>query len=207
MTRRFNIDSTAPNTELIDRSREIILNGGILLSPTDTIHGLACDPFQKSAVNRLCKLKGRSAAKGFLLLIPDDVWVKRLAKHVPKSFVHLRNFWPGPVTFLFEAGTYAPEEIVNLEGKIGLRLPQNAFLQALLGQLGRPILSTSANISGAKTPLRGEELARIFLNHVDLMLLGETVSGMASTVVDLTTDKPVLVREGTLGREIGELLN
>ena len=207
MARRFNIDSTAPSTELIEKSREIISYGGILLSPTDTIYGLACDPFQRSAVSRLCKLKGRSTAKGFLLLIPDDAWVRRLAKRVPKSFLYLRNFWPGPVTFLFEAGTDAPEGIVSVEGKIGFRVPKNAFLQELLGQLGRPILSTSANISDADTPFEEDELVQIFLNSVDLILLeNDPASEAASTVVDLTTDQPILVREGILGKEIRELL-
>lgn len=206
MVRRFNIDSANPDTELVERSREIISNGGILLSPTDTIYGLACDPFQEAAVDRLCKLKGRSTAKGFLLLIPDDTWVRRLVRSVPKSFVHLRGVWPGPVTFLFKGGAEAPTGIVSVEGKIGLRLPRNTFLQALLTRLGRPILSTSANISGADTPLTEEELTQLFLNSVDLILLGGAASETASTVVDLTTDKPVLVREGTLGEKIGRVL-
>jgi len=206
MTQLFNIDSATPEAELVERSGTIISNGGILLSPTDTVYGLACDPFQGSTVDRLCKLKGRSTAKGFLLLIPDDTWVQRLVVSVPKSFLHLRSFWPGPVTFLFEAGAEAPKEIVSVEGKIGLRLPKNAFLQSLLTQLGGPILSTSANISGAKIPVEEDELTRLFLNSVDLILLGGIASDTASTVVDLTTDKPVLVREGTFGEKIGGLL-
>ncbi len=206
MSQVFNIDPVTPEAELVERAGAIISDGGILLSPTDTIYGLACDPFQGSAVDRLCKLKRRSTAKGFLLLIPDDTWVKRLVVSVPKSFLHLRSFWPGPVTFLFEAGGEAPKEIVSVEGKIGLRLPKDAFLQSLLTQLGRPILSTSANISGGKTPLEEEELTRLFLNSVDLVLLGEGASDTASTVVDLTTNKPVLLREGTFGEKIGGLL-
>lgn len=203
---RLSIDDRP--TDAVRRAADVVRSGGVLLSPTDTIYGLACDPFQESAVERILALKGRRAEKGFLLLVEDPGAVGRLA-YLPARFDELgARLWPGPVTVLLEARPEAPDAIVGREGKIGFRRPRDAFLQALLEALNGPLLSTSANRSGSPPAGNLEALGKLFEGKVDLFLDGgEPPSRPPSTVVDLTTAPPRVVRAGAEAERVGRLLS
>ena len=202
------VDTRKPEPDVIEAAVDVILEGGVVLSPTDTVHGLACDPRQPEAVRRIRDIKGRSAGKGFLLLIPGPGWVNSLAVTVPRGFQQLKSLWPGPVTFLFAAGADAPPLVVGSEQKIGMRCPQHTFLQSWLRVLGQPLLSTSANRSGEAVPQSTEGLKRLFENSVDLLLLGrEEIDLKASTVVDLTVSPPEIRRRGNGAAQVEEILS
>ena len=201
------IDSERPDPDAVNAAVEVINRGGVVLSPTDTVSGLACDPNRSEAVERIREIKRRSADKGFLLLIPGPDWVGRLAAVIPKDFQQLKQFWPGPVTFLFAAGPQAPWVVVSSEQRIGLRCPEDAFLQSWLKTLGRPLLSTSANRSGEEGPATIVQLRKMFEGCVDLLLLGcDEIESRASTVVDLTVSPPEIVRRGEWAERVEKVL-
>ena len=202
------VDTRQPAPDVIKAAVTVILKGGVVLSPTDTVHGLACDPRRPEAVRRIRDIKGRSAEKGFLLLIPGPGWVNSLAVTVPRDFQQLKPLWPGPVTFLFAAGADAPPPVVGSEQKIGMRCPQDAFLRCWLRALDRPLLSTSANRSGEAVPQSTEDLKKLFENSVDLLLLSrEEIDSKASTVVDLTVSPPEIVRRGDWSGRVEKVLS
>ncbi len=197
MGRVLFIDSRQPDPVALQAAVEVIQQGGVVLSPTDTVYGLACDPGRPEAIGRVRKIKGSVPEKGFLLLISTPEWVRRLGAVTPRNFGRLKHFWPGPVTFLFAAGPEAPEEVVSSEQKIGLRCPDDVFLRAWLESLMHPLLSTSANRSGEEPPATTLELREAFEDSADLLLLArEPQDERASTVVDLTTDPARIVRRG-----------
>ena len=207
MGRVLFVDSGRPDPHAVKTAVKVIKQGGVVLSPTDTVYGLACDPGRSEAVRRIREVKGRSAEKGFLLLIPGPDWVGRLAAVIPKHFQQLKQFWPGPVTFLFAAGPQAPWAVVSSEQRIGLRCPENAFLQSWLRALDRPLLSTSANRSGEEAPATIVQLRKMFEGCVDLLLLArEEIEAKASTVVDLTADPPRIVRRGEWADQVEDWL-
>ncbi len=201
------VDSNQPGPDAVNAAVEVINRGGVVLSPTDTVSGLACDPNRSEAVERIREIKRRSADKGFLLLLPGPGWVSELAAAVPPSFRLLEHLWPGPLTFLLAAGVKASGPVVGSERKIGVRCPENRFLQVWLQTLGRPLLSTSANRSGEDVPRSNDRLTELFEDAVDLLLLcGEEIESKASTVVDLTVSPPEIVRRGDWAERVEEVL-
>ena len=191
------LDRRRPDPDVVQAAAAVVQGGGVVLSPTDTVYGLACDPWNCEAVGRIREMKGRSVEKGFLLLIPGLDWVTSLVGTVPRDSQQLMSLWPGPVTLLFVCGPGTPAGVVGSQQKIGLRCPQDSFLQSWLGTLTRPVLSTSANQSGKEMPATAAALREMFEDSVDLLLLApENIQAQASTVVDLTISPPRIVRRG-----------
>lgn len=193
---RIDLDSLPEAT--IREAAGVIRRGGIVLHPTDTVYGLACDPFHLQAVNRLFGIKGRPREKGFLLLVPELTWVEKLSAEVPQVFYEVaEKFWPGPFTFLLEANATLPAWVQGKEGKVALRHPALPYLESWMKAIPGPLVSTSANRSGE--PLCGSvsSLQKRFEQRVDLFLeIGDMACEMPSSVVDLTTTPPRIVRVG-----------
>ncbi len=201
------IEPGSPNPDIVETAVQVIKQGGIVLSPTDTVYGLACDPRQSETVERILRIKGRNTQKGFLLLISTPDWVGPLTAVIPEEFRQFKQFWPGPVTLLFAAGPEAPRAVVGSEGRIGLRCPGDVFMQAWLESLEQPLLSTSANRSGEQIPAGECKLREMFEDSVDLLLLSrEELQSKASTVVDLMASPPQMVRPGDQADRVGKVL-
>ena len=201
------VDTKKPDPAAVKAAATVVREGGVVLSPTDTVYGLACDPNRSEPVERIREIKRRSADTGFLLLLPGPGWISELAAVVPASFQQLEHLWPGPLTFLFAAAEKAPGPAVGSEKKIGVRCPDDRFLQVWLETLGRPLLSTSANQSGEDVPRSNDRLTELFEDAVDLLLLcGEEIESKASTVVDLTVFPPEIVRRGDWAERVDNVL-
>ena len=193
----MKVDLLRPSREIVELAVDAIRQGGVVLHPTDTVYGLACDPFNQAALELLLALKQRSRRQGFLLLIPEAGWAERLSASRPPIFLPLcRRFWPGPVTLLLPAGNRVPSLVRGEEGKVGLRMPQLPLLRQWLQALDSPLVSTSANLSGRPAPsLAG--LKRLFQDRVGLFLEAEASRpATPSTVADLADDPPRIVRRG-----------
>lgn len=204
----MRLDPHRPAAETIQEAARVIRSGGIVLHPTDTLYGLACDPFNARALEKIYRLKKRPPERGFLLLISDPDWVSRLAAPIPHLFPALaREFWPGPVTFLLSARPELPALLTGEGGKVGVRWPALAYLQDWLKALGGPIVSTSANRSGHPVPASVAELKRLFAGKVDLFLeVGEMENQTPSSVVDLTVSPARLVRQGKQAHRLSTFL-
>jgi L-threonylcarbamoyladenylate synthase len=186
------------NTENISFARETIARGGIIAFRTDSFYGLGADPFNASAVLKVKDLKGREENKPILVLISDVEQLDRLIKTRSAVFDELaKHFWPGALTIIGEATDQLPSELTAGTKTVGVRLPADDRVRALVSACGRALTATSAN-SAAELPARtAEEVAKYFGERIDLIVDGgETKTDQPSTVVDATGVDVKLVREG-----------
>jgi L-threonylcarbamoyladenylate synthase len=180
--------------------RDVIRAGGIIAYPTDTVYGLGADPRNINAVRTLFSIKGRQVDQPILLLIKDAGEVTDWASEITPAAERLMNkFWPGPLTLVFKAKPDVMAELTGGTGTIGLRVPGSAATRRLLAFLGTALTGTSANISGKPSPRTAQEASDVIGGMIDLVLDGGSAEGgIASTVVDVSTDRPKVIREGAL---------
>jgi L-threonylcarbamoyladenylate synthase len=178
---------------------DVLLNGGIVALPTETVYGLAVLPTHKSAVEKLYAIKKRDRTKPFTLCMGN---VNDALSHFltlpPYGYRLIENFWPGPLTIIYYSDN---------ETKVGIRIPLHPCLQTILNELNQPVFLPSANISGQKEATSADEVEEIFGTDIDLIIDGgSSVYGTASTVIDLTFHPFKLIREGVVSlREIVEV--
>ena len=196
MTPRVFDTSDPALREFLD---ELLETGGVVVFPTDTVPGLGGDPWDRRALARVRRLKGRAEDQPFTLHLPSVEAVERVASLDETSRGALGRFLPGPYTFLLREGDGAPPSAAR-EGKVGLRVPRHAFFSQVMRDLNRPLFGTSVNRSGEPPLLGLEEILERF-PEVDLVVTGEAGSGITSAVIDLTRDPPRAVR-GTLPEDL-----
>lgn len=193
------IDPADPE-QAFSRCREVLSAGGVIAYPTDTFYGLGADPRNKAAVMRLFTVKGRQEDQPILLLIDDPSAVHQWAAEIPpRAKVLMERFWPGPLTLVFRARTDVLPELTGGTGTIGLRVPGNALTRSLLRFLGHSLTGTSANRSGSPNLSSARETAEAMGGLVDVILDGgETTGGKPSTIADVSSEVPRIVREGAI---------
>lgn len=182
------------------KAAEIIKSGGIIAFRTDTFYGLGVDPFNASAVRKIFELKGREEGKPIPLLISDYHLVKQFLAETNENFAALsQRFWPGPLTLIGKARENLPQELTAGTGTLGLRLPSDDRVRVLVRACGGALTATSANPSGRPPARNAQEVAEYFDKKVDLIVDdGEVSATEPSTVVDVTTSEPRIVRQGAL---------
>lgn len=178
-----------------------ISDGGVIAFRTDTFYGLGVDPLNRRAVKRIIDLKGREQ-KPILLLIADRSDVQRFIANQSEAFETVSGkFWPGPLTIVGAAHANVPQELTAGSGTIGLRLPDDNQLRALVRLCGGALTATSANLSGAPPARTAEEVAGYFPAGVDVILDGgRSTASTASTVLDVSQPIPRIIREGVISR-------
>lgn len=178
--------------------------GGVVACPTETFYGLAVDAFNETAIRALFETKKRQATEPILLLIPSEEILHGLVTHVPPIAQKLiREFWPGGLTLVFEAGPQISPLLTAGTGKIGIRLTSHPVAAALAQAVGGPISGTSANRSGQPACRTAQEVLQSLGKAVDLILDGgETGSRIGSTVLDVTVEPPRILREGAVSKRI-----
>jgi L-threonylcarbamoyladenylate synthase len=187
---------------------DVIANGGVVAFRTDTFYGLGVDPFNAAAVARLRELKGREDNKPILLLISDVDQVERLISVCSDQFkIAVREFWPGPLTIVGAAVAGLPEEITAGTGTVGVRLPADESVREFVRDCGGVLTATSANPAGREPARSAQDVARYFGSGLDLIVDGGEVSATEpSTVLDVLTSPPRIVREGAIRRSVIEQL-
>ena len=180
------------------RCRDVVQAGGVIAYPTDTFYGLGADPGNREAVKRLFAIKGRKADQPILLLLFDRSGVNAWASSVTPSAERLMDrFWPGPLTLVFPAAAHVLPELMGGGGTIGLRVPGSGLTRDLLRALGTALTGTSANRSGGRDLRTADEVMAEVGDRVDLVLDGGPAAGdLPSTVVDVTTEPPRIIRQG-----------
>jgi L-threonylcarbamoyladenylate synthase len=180
----------------------VIKDGGVVAFRTDTFYGLAVDPFNTSAVQRLKSAKGRDDAKPILLLISDQSQLARLvAQRTPTFDKAVESFWPGPITLVINAVGNLPVEITAGTGTVGLRLPSESSVRNFVYDCGGALTATSANVSGKPPARNAVEVAAQLDERIDLIVdAGEVTVTEPSTVLDVTHEPAKLIREGALSR-------
>jgi len=194
------IDPREPEAEIIAEAAELIKTGGVVVFPTRCLYGLAADAMSPAAVERIFMIKQRPDNNPILLLIDSIVQLELLVEKIPPAaFAIMDAFWPGKVTLVFEARNSLPARLTAQTGKVGVRLAGHPVAAELVKQSGCPITGTSANLSGRPGCYQLPDLDARIAGQVDLILdAGRLHGGVGSTVVDVTGQKPQILREGEL---------
>jgi tRNA threonylcarbamoyl adenosine modification protein (Sua5/YciO/YrdC/YwlC family) len=177
--------------------------------PTDTFYGLAADPFNLRAVDRVYEIKSRSRHKPLSLLIESVDQAEELARPLPKEFYELvRKFWPGPLTIIVRAASRLPLKVTANTGNVALRIPSSRIPLAVVKAAGIPITATSANLSGAAECTTAEAVRDQLQDRIPIIVDGGTSPrDVPSTIVDLTDEEArwQVMREGAIpAQEISE---
>lgn len=184
-----------------EEALEALKNGQPIVFPTDTLFGLGVSVLHAPSPDILYAIKHREKKKPIAWLVGGIEDLERYGKMVPDfAFALARTFWPGPLTIIVKASDEVPAAFCSEEGTIGLRMPANETARALIGELGCPLATTSANISGQKNTIAFDEIDPAIFAAVGAALSDEEPkSGIASTIVNCVLgDHPVLVREGAI---------
>ena len=198
MSQFFQIHPDNPQPRLIKQAAQIIHGGGIVAVPTDSCYALVCHLDDKTAVERLRRIRGIDDKHHLTLLCRDLSEIGVYARVDNRQFRLLKAATPGPYTFILEATREVPRRLSHASRKtIGLRVPENPIAQALLAELGQPLLGATLILPGEEDSLTDADSIRARLEKlIDLIIDGGACSFEPTTVVDLTGDEPELVRQG-----------
>ena len=187
----------------LNQAVQLLRDGGVVAFPTDTVYGVGVDPFQSEAVRRLYRIKGRPEDKPIAILVGSIEDVARVAQTPSRTFSRLADrFWPGGLTLIVETRELPPE-ITAGGSTVGVRMPDHPLTLELLRAFGGPIATTSANRSGENPATSAEEVGAQLGDHVNLIVDGgDTITKVASTVLDLSVSPPKVLRHGGISEEL-----
>ncbi|MBU0673367.1 MAG: threonylcarbamoyl-AMP synthase [Proteobacteria bacterium] len=184
----------------IHRAGQLIQAGGVVAFPTETFYGLAVDPFQPAALVRLSQLKERDPAKPFLLLIDSCSSLSRLTDRIPSRYDQLMDqFWPGPLTLIFQGIKGLPLAVTGRDGSVAVRLSSHPVARKIAAAAGGIITGTSANPSGVPPPVTASHVKALFPDGLAFTFAGgRTPGGAGSTIVALDGEALILIRAGEI---------
>src|SRR5687768_16202007 len=187
-----------PQPRQIKTVVEYLQRGGIIIYPTDTIYGLGCDILQHKAVERICRIKNVDPKKAQLSFICSDLsHLSDYTKQIPTTTYRLlKEYLPGPYTFILPASRMVPKILQSKKDTIGLRIPDNKIALAIINELGRPILSASLPGELVEDYTDPEIMHENFINDVDIVIDGGIGGVNPSTIIDCTGPEPVVLRMG-----------
>jgi L-threonylcarbamoyladenylate synthase len=199
----FYIDPENPDFLQIEKAADIVKKGGMLLFPTRTLYGIGVDAFNPDAVNRVFKIKQRATDSPLSVLVKSINDVTSLAAEIPSAALKfMETFWPGSLTIVFKARPEVPSGLTAGTGKIGIRIPEHPVAVRLVESLDCPLTGTSANLSGHPGADCIEDLPSEIITGVDLVIdSGKLKGGTGSTVVDVTTTPPTIIRVGEVFKD------
>ena len=184
--------------ESILKAAELVKSGGMIVYPTDTVYGLGCDPYNAEAVRRLIRVKGERR-KPLPILASDLNAAARIADFSREAKLLASRFWPGPLTLVLKSKGVLPTEVTCGLNTVGVRVPDHAVALKLIRLCGGLLVGTSANKTGAESPKSVQAAFKQLGREVDLYLNGGISRiGVSSTVLDLTSGEPRVLREGPI---------
>ncbi|NTV74518.1 MAG: threonylcarbamoyl-AMP synthase [Holophaga sp.] len=185
-----------PQQRHLEQVAEILSRDGVIAYPTDTLYGLGCLVSRKKAVDRIQSMKGRDPKKPMSILCADMEMLCRYTRHLDTpTFRILKQMFPGPYTAVLPCSREVPRHLQS-KRTVGLRIPDHTFCRAITRLVGEPIITTSCNVSGEEPLTTSWEIQEALGYLLDLVVDCGEPAGLASTVVDLTGDEPVLLRQG-----------
>ena len=186
------------STATIGRAAAILLAGGLVCFPTDTVYAVACLADDGDARDRLYAAKGRDVARPTQVLAADRAALAPWVTVDERAGRLMAEFWPGPLTLVLPATARAVAELgqVVSEGTLGVRVPDSVPALAILREVGRPVAASSANLSGQPPAVTGAEAAASLGDDVELVVDGRCELRVGSSILDLTQPEPRLLREG-----------
>ena len=194
----LKLHPVTPELRNIRKAAEALAAGGIVIYPTDTVYGIGCSIENKNAIERIYLIKRQRADKPFSFVCSDLTNISEYAHVSNAAFKIMKRLIPGHYTFILPAARmkHLPKILVSKRKTVGVRVPDSAATLGIVRELGHPILSTSATTEDGEVVTDPEQFKELFNNVVDIILDGGVLASQQSTVLDLTGDEPVVVRQG-----------
>ena len=194
----LHIHPDNPNARLIEQAVACLRNGGVIIYPTDTIYGLGCSIYEHKAIEKIARIKQIDPQKAQLSFVCCNL--SDLSKYARQldtpSYRLLKQYLPGPYTFILPASKEVPKILQSKKSTIGLRIPDNKIALAIVEALGHPVLSASLPGEMVEEYTDPEIIKDNFDKVVDIVIDGGTGGMQPSTIIDLTVEEPALVRQG-----------
>jgi L-threonylcarbamoyladenylate synthase len=172
--------------DIISKTIQVLKDGGVILYPTDTIPGIGCDATNEQALQKVFDIKNRPTNKSLILLVSSDGMLQRYVKEVPDIAWDLIDYAEKPTTIIYPNGKNLPKICLAEDGSIGIRIIKTGYLNKLITKLGKPLVSTSANISNEPSPQSMEEINKSLAEKVDFIVnLPSQSSSKASAIIKL----------------------
>lgn len=193
----LEINPYNPQVRLIRRVVERIKQGAVICYPTDTGYGIGCDIFNPKAIKKMTRLKKRPPNKPFSFMCYDLKNISRYAHVSNTAYRLLKKNLPGPYTFVLPGTKLVPKVMTTKQKTVGIRVPEHVICRSLLEELNSPIINTSIPVDDdTAPPTQAFEIEMLLNNHVDVIIDGGPVYPDPSSLIDLTGDRPEILREG-----------
>lgn len=193
----LSVNPQNPQPRQIRRVAEVLRDGGVIAYPTDTIYGIGCDIFNKKGVRKIYQIKNRDPRKPFSFICADISDISNYAQVSNFAFKIMKRQLPGPFTFVLEATRIVPDLLLTRQRTVGIRIPDDPIALAIVRELGHPLVTTSANLSGEE-PVQDPQAIEDELGHqLELVVDGGIRMGDPSTVISLLNDRAEVLRQGS----------
>ena len=187
----------------IDKIVSVVDSGGLVITPTDTVYGIMGDSLDESVIRKVYSVKRRSFSKPLILLMSDVEMIKKYTSDISDVEWDLINhFLPGLVTIILKKNDLVNPLITSNSDYVGIRIPNNSELVEIIKKLGRPVISTSANISDRDVITRVDMISDELLSGIDYVYDGGEINNLSSTIIRVVDGKLVILRRGELADEI-----
>jgi L-threonylcarbamoyladenylate synthase len=182
---------------------KVLHSNGLVIYPTETFYALGASCYSQKVIERVFRLKRRESSKPISVIVSGMKMVEEITSERPDLFYSVaERFWPGPLTLVLKASEKFPEYITGPNKTIGIRWPEHKWMNAMVKETGFPITATSANVSGSSEISTPGKAIEVFKGKVDLLVDGgETKGGLPSTVLNLVSGKPKILREGAVSSQ------
>ena len=192
----FEINTENPQVRLIKQTVDIIKNNGLIVHPTDTTYAIGTHIRNKRGIEKVLQLKKKSLTHPLSFLCKDLADIAEYAKVGNAAYRTMKKLLPGPYTFILDAGKNAPRVAQHTHKEIGIRVPDNAICQAIIEELGEPLICTSAYVHGGEILADPEEIMQVLGGHVALIIDAGIIPPQPSTIISFLNQEPELIRQG-----------
>lgn len=192
----YDLHPETPQLRFINKAVERLKSGGVIIYPTDTIYGLGCNIYEKSALERIFSIKSETGTKLLSFVCADLKDISKYAFVSDYAYRVMKRLLPGPYTFILPAAKQVPKKLWSKRKTIGIRVPNNPITLKLTRELGNPIISTSVTNRKGEVLSDPFEIKNILDSQVDLMLASGKLGGSPSSIIDLSGESPEIIREG-----------
>lgn len=182
----------------IEKSKQILAIGKIILYPTDTVWGIGCDATNENAVEKIFKIKERDDSKSLVVLVDSFEMLQNYIDEIPEKVITVLSAYTKPTTIIYQKPKNLAQNVIAGDHTVAIRIVQDEFCQKLIHQFGKPIVSTSANISGEQTPKTFNEINKSILDNVDYIvnLAKDEIDLRPSTIIKIMEDNTIkIIRE------------
>ena len=198
ITKEYKIDEDNIELSAIKEAAKVLRSGGLIAFPTETVYGLGANALDEDAASKIYEAKGRPSDNPLIVHIANKKDVEKLASNIPaKARLLMDKFWPGPLTIIFHKSSIVPYGVTGQLETVGIRMPNHKIALKLIEEAGVPVAAPSANTSTRPSPTNASHVLEDLSGRIDGVIDGGDVNiGIESTIIDVTSDIPTILRPG-----------